>query len=80
MPRESSNVPRPPTETSGGLRGLAAHARRLATTTLDEQAANELSEFADELEARTTALEPALQIVSREQASTVPHSDPDLGQ
>jgi hypothetical protein len=59
---------------------MATRARRLAATTLAKLTADRLTEFADELEARATALETAPQIVGHEQAAAVQHSDPDLGQ
>jgi len=54
MPRGSDPAP-PVTETPAGLRKMAADARRLAPSTLDQQAIQRLTEFAEEVEARAAA-------------------------
>jgi hypothetical protein len=59
MPRGSSDLADPPIETPAGLREMAAHARRLARDILDRQTVEALTEFAQDLEARAAALEPA---------------------
>lgn len=74
MPRGSDPAP-PRTETPDGLRAMAAHARRLASTTLDELTASKLIEFAEELEARATALECPPQIVSHDEAAAVQQAE-----
>jgi hypothetical protein len=67
-------------ETPDGLREMAARARRLARSVLDELTAHNLTEFAQELEARARALEPPVQTVNHEAAAAMQRSDPDLGQ
>ena len=79
MPRASSDPP-PRTETPATLRDMAAHGRRLAHTVSDQKACNALTEFAEELEARATALESASQTFSHDEAAAVIRSDPDLDQ
>ncbi len=79
MPRGSSDL-RSPSETPAGLREMAARARRLASSTIDELTAQKLKEFAGELEARASALETAPRIVSHDEAANFQRSDPDLGQ
>ena len=64
----------------GGLREMAARARRLARNILDEQTIKGLTESAEELETRTAAMEAAPQIISHDEAAAVQRSDPDLGQ
>ena len=79
MPRGSDPAP-PRTETPAGLREMAARARRLAQGMLDEQTITRLTEFAQELEARAAALEPAAQTFTHSDAVAVQRSDPDVGQ
>jgi hypothetical protein len=79
MPRGSDPAP-PRIETPAGLRDMAARARRLAGTVLDQQTITELTAFAEELEARAAALATAPQTVSHQEAAAVLRSDPDLGQ
>jgi hypothetical protein len=80
MPRGSSDLPRPPTETPAGLREMAARARRLARNILDGQTIKGLTELAEELETRAAAMEAAPQTVSHDEAAALQQSDPDLGQ
>jgi hypothetical protein len=68
MPRGSSD---PSIETAAGLRQMAARARRLARGSLDRQTVEALTEFAQELEARAAALEPAPQTFSHDAAAAV---------
>ena len=63
MPRGSDPAP-PRTETPAGLREMAARARRLASVSLDQLTVSKLTEFAQELEARAAALEPAMRCTS----------------
>jgi len=71
MPRSTSDPPHAPIETPAGLRTMAEHARRLARSTGDEEAATKLTEFAEELEARAAALETAAQTVSHDDAAAI---------
>ena len=64
MPRASSDLP-PRTETPATLRDMAAHGRRLAHTVSDQKACKALTEFAEELEARATALDSPRRLQSR---------------
>ncbi len=70
----SGNVPNRRTETPSGLRDMAARARRLARNILDQQVIRHLIEFAEELEARAAALEPAPQPIPLQR------SDPEAGE
>ena len=79
MPRGSSDLPPSPRDTPAGLREMAARARRLAKG-VDEQTANKLGEFAQELEARAAALEPAAQTFTHSEAVAVQRSDTDASQ
>jgi hypothetical protein len=79
MPR--GNDPAPPrTETAAGLREMADRARRHARAMLDETTTANLTAFAEELETRAAALEPAAQTISHDDAAAVQRADPDLGQ
>jgi hypothetical protein len=60
MPRETGDLPPPPSETPAGLRQMAARARRLAGSVFDQKTIDGLTEFAEELEARAAALETAI--------------------
>jgi hypothetical protein len=73
MPSGSRDVPNRRVETPSGLRDKAARARRLARNILDQQVIRHLIEFAEELEAKATALEPAPQPI------TIDRSDPEAG-
>lgn len=55
MPRGSDE--RPTDQTPDGLRRKAGHARRLAGGSADDKASRALVKFAEELEAKATALE-----------------------
>ena len=74
MPRGSDPAP-PRIETPAGLRVMAARARRLVSSTLDELTAGKLTEYAEELEARATALECPPQIVSHDEAVAVQQAE-----
>jgi len=78
MPRASSDPPHPRTETPATLRDMAARGRRLAHSIYDQKACEALTEFAQELEVRATALESAAQTFSHDEAAAVIRSDPDL--
>jgi hypothetical protein len=80
MPRGGSDPAPPLTETPTGLREMAARARRLASASLDRLTISKLTEFAQELEARAAALEPAVQTFTHSDAVAVQRSDPDVGQ
>jgi hypothetical protein len=74
MPTTVANSPNQGQETPAGLREMAARARRLARNILDQQVIRRLIEFAEELEARASAQEPAPQSIPLQR------SDPDPGQ
>jgi hypothetical protein len=57
MPRSGEVLPPAQVETSAGMRAMAQHARRLASTIQGDVAADRLLEFAGELEARADELE-----------------------
>ena len=78
MPRGSDPAP-PRTETPAGLREMAARARRLADWG-DEEIRMRLTAFAQELEARASALELPPQTIDHETAAAMQRSDPSLNQ
>jgi hypothetical protein len=80
MSRESNEVASTRPATAAELRKVAARARRLAGQILDQQAEATLIAFAEEMEARAAALEPAAQHVSHSGAVAVQQSDPDASQ
>jgi hypothetical protein len=71
MPRSTSNPPSASIETPAGLRTMASHARRLARNAGDQKAKDKLIEFAEELEARATALDTAVQTFSHDEAAAI---------
>lgn len=79
MPRGIESGP-PRVETPAGLREMAVRARRLAWGMPDELTVARLNAFAEELEARAAALEPAAQTISHDEAVAAQRTDPDLGQ
>jgi hypothetical protein len=79
MPR-GSDPARPRIETPAGLREMAARARRHAWGMADELTVARLNAFAEELEARAAALEPAAQTISHDDAAAAQRADPDLSQ
>jgi hypothetical protein len=78
MPRGSDPAPSR-TETPEGLRAMAARARRLAGGS-DAVTRTRLIEFAQELEARASALELPAQTIDHETAAAIQRADPDVGQ
>jgi hypothetical protein len=69
MPRGSSDPSDLPIETPAGLREMAARARRLARSVFARQTVEALTGFAQELEARAAALEPAPKNFSHDAAA-----------
>ena len=68
------------TETPAALRDMAGRARRLARDILDQQTITRLTEFAQELEARAAALEPAAQTYDHGDAAAVQKVEDSTGQ
>jgi hypothetical protein len=77
MPRSTSDHSSSPIETPAGLRTMASHARRLARSAGDEEAAAKLIEFAEELEGRAATLDTAVQAFSHEDAAAIKSIEDD---